>query len=153
MSLNEALVVVHIVAVGVVLGGTVTLFLQGLAAMRTGHEAQIVSFTRSSDVLGVLMFAPASVLLLVSGIWAAADAGWSFGDAWISIGFAVWIAMTVVGALFFPKNGQRIRSAIEVQGVQSAEAAKELRYGAWMAVFQLAILIIAVWAMVAKPGV
>ena len=152
MSLYETLVIVHIIAAALVIGGVATLLLQGYAAMNSGCESEILSFTEKSDVLGTRLFAPASVVLLVAGIWAASDGSWDFADPWIGIGFAVWIVMVLTGAIFFPRNSRNVRDAIASHGVVSREVKSHVRGGAIVATLVLAILVVAVWAMVAKPG-
>jgi len=48
---------------------------------------------------------PALLLILATGIYQVSDAGWSFGDFWISATFAIVIVLGgLVGAYFIPAD-------------------------------------------------
>ena len=76
---------------------------------------------------------------------------WEFSDAWVSIGFAGVVISAIVGAAFLgPESGKISAAAADPDQAGTVQA----RVNRFILVTRvdLLILLIAVWAMVTKPG-
>lgn len=152
MVLYETLKFIHIIGAVVVLGGgiLITAFLIGAVIGRNAERVQAVSSI--SSWVGPRVFAPAWVLLLAFGIWATLEGNLSFGDAWITIGFVVFVIAFLLGPGVHERNAKALHAAIGEHGAGSEQALAICRRELGISLFEAAILIFAVWAMTAKPG-
>ena len=88
MTLYEFLVFVHVLMVVVWVGGDVAIQALALRATRAKEPARMAAFSADAEWIGLRVFMPASIVVVIVGIWAAIEGDWDFGQAWISIGFA-----------------------------------------------------------------
>jgi uncharacterized membrane protein len=152
VSLQEILVVVHIVAAAAWIGGGMLFGALAARAWSSRDEARVLELSEMGDYVGRRVFGPAAAVLLIAGVWAVIDGSWSFSDTWVSIGFAAWIIGVLIAAFWHRTEGARIRAAVAGGGVDGAAAQRVGRLGGMIGAAEILVLIIAVWAMVAKPG-
>lgn len=152
MTLYEMLVIVHVVAAAVWIGGGVTISLLAARAWASRDDGTVIELSRIGDYVGSRMFGPAALVLLGAGVWATSEGNWEYGDAWVSIGFAGWIAGFLIALAWHRTEGERIRAAVADGGASGARARQVATTGMVIGLVELALLIVVVWAMVAKPG-
>lgn len=152
MSGYEALVVVHVVMAAAWLGGGIVFMVAATWAWGSRDAARVLTLSELGDHAGTRVFAPAAFLLLGSGIWAVIEGNWEFGDTWVSIGFTGWVVGLVIALAWHNSEGRRIRDAVADGGVDGPRARSVARTGLWVGAAELAVLLVVVWAMVAKPG-
>lgn len=151
-SLYEWLMFVHVVAAMVWLGGVFTLSTLSFLVVRRQEADGVGRFVSSLRIIGPVVFAPAPLLLIGFGIWMVLDTSeWSFGQTWI------WLALALFGAAVLVGAGFQSRTAIAAQRAASAAdtatAVRHLRRWAWGSQLILALLLLATWDMVFKPGI
>lgn len=152
MTLYETLKFIHIVAaIAVVGGGLFLTILMATAVVRKRAET-ILTLNSIGQWVGLRFFAPAWVLLLAFGVWATLEGNLSFGDAWITIGFVVFAIAFLMGPTVHERHARQLKAAIETEGPTSAPALDAARRDMLTSIGELALLIFAVWAMTAKPG-
>jgi uncharacterized membrane protein len=152
MTLYELLVIVHIVAAAVWIGGGVTVSLLAARAWASRDDDTVVELSRIGDYVGSRMFGPAAFVLLAAGAWAVSEGNWEWGDPWITIGFLGWIAGLLIALSWHRTEGERIRAAVADGGASGPRARSVATTGMVVGLVELAILVVVVWAMVAKPG-
>jgi uncharacterized membrane protein len=151
MTSYELLVLAHIVTVIVWLGAGFTMDLLFLRAERTGNPADAGKTGEFQEWLIPRLFIPFGVLTLVSGALLVLDGAWSFGDLWILIGLAGWIAAWGVGFLFIRPQGEKMKEIVMQHGPTSSEARRQARVVSVFARVQLLSLFLIVADMVLKP--
>ena len=92
------------------------------------------------------------IILVILGIWAAIDGDWDFGQAWISIGFAAFLFSFFLGLGFLGPESGRIKALVEARGLDHPEVTRRTKRILLLSRIELVILVIAIWAMVTKPG-
>jgi hypothetical protein len=97
------------------------------------------------------VFIPAGVLTLVLGALLIWDGPWSFGDLWVLIGLAGWIASFGVGFLFLRPEGEKMKELVAQYGPTSAEVQRRARRLGVVARVQLLALFLVVAVMELKP--
>jgi len=149
-SLYDWLLLLHILAAMVWLGGLVTLSLLATLALSSRDPEVIVRFVRNLRVVGPV-FAPAMVAVLGLGIWMVirSDA-WEFGQTWVVLALALFASAFLIGAVWQSRAALGARRAIEAG--EQVEATRQLRRWSWGAWVILILLAIVSWDMVFKPG-
>jgi uncharacterized membrane protein len=151
MSRYELLVLLHIVAVIVWLGAGFTMDLLFMRAERTKNPAELGKTGELQEWLVPRVFIPSGILTLVFGVLLAWDGPWSFGDLWILIGLAAWIASFGVGFLFIRPQGEKMKETVAQYGPTSVEAQRLARRLGVVSRVQLLALFLVVADMVLKP--
>jgi uncharacterized membrane protein len=150
-SLYEWLMFLHVLAAMVWVGGLVALLAFGRRTLREGDPGAVARFVGSLRVIGPAFLAPAAGLVLVLGIWMVLDSdAWDFGQTWVWLGLAVLVAAALVGAIFLSRAGLAAERA--VQAADTAEALRQLRLWSVGIGVIVALLVVATWDMVFKPG-
>lgn len=153
MTLYEWLVLIHVVMAVVWVGGGATLNILAIRTRRAKDPDRLVALARDVEWVGTRVFMPASILLLIAGIWAASEGNWEFSQAWISIGFAGYVVSFLAGILFFGPESGRIAKLIDAEGAASSTVQARLGRLLVFTRIELVILIVVIAAMVTKPGV
>ena len=150
-SLYEWLMFLHVLAAMVWVGGLVTLFAFGRRTLGDADPGSVARFVGSLRVLGPAFLGPAAGLVLVLGIWMVLDSdAWDFGQTWVWLGLALLIAAALVGAIFLSRAGLAAERA--VRAADNTEAVRQLRRWSVGIGVIVALLVVATWDMVFKPG-
>lgn len=152
MSLAEVLKLIHIVAVIVWVGGSFMLIVLLEMSRRSSEEPTVLGLSRIGENVGKFVFNPAGILALAAGVWLVIEADFEFSEAWISLGFLGVILSAGLGMAFYPKALRRLQAGIERDGLAGAESVASLDRLRLVSSVELLLLLIVVWAMVAKPG-
>jgi uncharacterized membrane protein len=148
-ALYDWLLLVHILAAMLWMGGITAVGAFALRILRTREPGATGAFLRALRVIGPLVLAPGPVLLLAMGIWMVAKQ-WEFDQTWIEIAFALFAVAFIIGAV------HQSRAAIAAERASAegddATALRYLRRWAWGMAAILALLVVATWDMVFKPG-
>jgi hypothetical protein len=70
-------------------GGAIAMQLLASRVQRVGTRAQLVEMTGHIEFVATRLFIPASLILLVLGIWMV-SIRWSFGQIWIILGIGMF---------------------------------------------------------------
>jgi uncharacterized membrane protein len=149
-SLYDWLLLLHILAAMIWLGGLVTLSLLAALALRSRDAEAVLRFVRNLRVVGPV-FAPAMVVVLGLGIWMVirTDA-WEFGQTWVVLALALFAGAFLTGAVWQSRAALGAQRAVEAG--EQVEASRQLRRWLWGAWVILVLLVILSWDMVFKPG-
>jgi uncharacterized membrane protein len=150
MSLSEFLLFIHILASMVWVGGSVLALVLG-TRMKDADQSHRLGFARAMKMVSQRVFMPAAILVLVFGTWLVLDSDfYDFEQLWISIGFVAVLATAAMGPAFFKPTLTNAIAAIEADdGLAVGAAMARLAMGSRIAVL---IQVVALWAMVVKPG-
>ena len=151
MDSYELLLVLHVIAVIVWLGTGFTMDALFLRAERTGDPADLGKTGQMQEWLVPRVFIPSGLLALLFGILLVLDGPWSFGDLWILIGLAGWIASFGVGFLWIRPQGEKMKEIVGQYGPTSPEAQRQARRLAVVSRVQLLSLFLVVVDMILKP--
>lgn len=148
MDLGALLLFFHIVAAGIWLGTNV---MQGFVPVQLmGHsESAAAAWYRSARGIGPKLYAPVTLVVLITGIWMVIDnPAYSFGALFVTIGFVNVILGTVLGFAVFTPGAKRAADAIEAGDADGVKAAiAKLR--AW-GVFDTLVLLATFAAMIGR---
>jgi hypothetical protein len=150
----EFLKTVHVLLAITWLGGAITFQLLGIRVLKENPPTRLVAFTRDTEAIGMKIFLPASLVLLLAGILMVLDTpGIDFTDAWIVIGLAGIVSTIVIGAGFLGPESGRLGALIEEKGDKDPEVVQRVARILLISRIDLLILLIVAVNMVIKPGV
>lgn len=148
----ETLLVIHIIAAALWLGGVLTLSYAG--SMLGGAEPSARRwFAVAQGNVGRVLFSIAGVLILITGVWMVLDHDVEFGfdQAFVSVGFLVVIVGILLGVFVYAPACRASAAAIDA-GDAAAEAKANSRLMATN-IANAVLLVVAVVAMVGNWGV
>lgn len=148
----KVLLTLHILAAVIWVGGASIIQLLALRATRAKSEEHQAGFASDVSVVGMRTFFPASLVLIVTGLWLVHEGSWGYGKAWVLIGLAVWIGSFLSGALYLGPRAGKLARDIEEHGFSSPQAQSRLSAIFLHSRIELGLLLIVVCDMVLKPG-
>ena len=106
--------------------------------------------SRLMESNAVPLFMLASLSTLVTGLIMAI--GWvGFGPLWIKVGLAGIFVSLVLGFGYFKPQIEKLDAAVTARGSDDPEVRRKVRQTNYVALGELAVFLIVVWAMVTKP--
>jgi uncharacterized membrane protein len=150
-ALYDWLVLLHIVAAMVWVGGGVMLAVQSTRVLRERDPGAVARFVSSMSVVGPVVLAPATVLVVGVGVWMVLDSSaWGFDQLWVQLALGLFAAAFVIGAAFQSRAALKANAA--AQAGDAGEALRQLGRWSWGYRTILLLLLVATWDMVMKPG-
>jgi uncharacterized membrane protein len=161
MTLEPWLHLAHVAGATIWVGGGLTLSLVGLRTRRSGELVVLREFARTLSYVGLRVFTPAVLVVLVSGVWLVLAGEGSLTQLWVLLALAAFAAAFLIGAVYLSRNALQLERVVtqgQDQGQQDQgavlQAARDA-LGRWLIGYGvvLAILAFALWDMIFKPGV
>ena len=151
MTLYELLLMLHVFAAIIWLGAGFV-FTVLLALARNANDAEReASYHADIDRLATILFIPSSLATFIFGLLTAIEGNWDFGQAWIVIGLAGWLASFLIGVLYFKPESERITALSEQGEAAMTEVLSRSRRMTAVDHFELMVLFVVAAAMVLKP--
>jgi uncharacterized membrane protein (DUF485 family) len=149
MDIKPWIFFAHVTAATIWVGGGAALSLVAFRVRRSGDLAVMKELAGVQSFLGLTVFLPAIVIVLLSGIWLVLDFSGDFTKPWILIGIGALVVAFLIGAIFLSRSAIRFDRLAKSGDLDGARAA----LGKWLAGYAvvLVILVFAVWDMVFKP--
>src|SRR5262245_1901160 len=165
MTLEPWLHLAHVAGATIWVGGGLTLSLVGLRTRRSGELVVLREFARTLSYVGLRVFTPAVLVVLVSGVWLVLAGEGSLTQLWVLLALAAFAAAFLIGAVYLSRNALQLERVVtqgqdqgqQDQGQQDQgavlQAARDA-LGRWLIGYGavLAILAFALWDMISKPG-
>jgi uncharacterized membrane protein len=153
LTFFDVVLSLHVMAV-VIAFGTTFAYPAFMPWARKNQPTAMPVIHDMSDRLGKYVMSPAMVVVLVCGIYLASDADvWS--ESWVSVPLVILIIIGGLGGMFFAPNerklGQLARRDLEGGGELSAEYDDLFRRVAVGGFATMALVLVAIFFMVAKP--
>ncbi len=144
--MNDVLLWIHILASAVWIGAAVAVLF--LAPRMATNAVTGQAFSTQWVEMGRKLFTPTAIVALATGIGLVISESYSFGAAFVSIGFLAVIVGGVLGARVYAPMGRKIASAHE-SGDDTTSLYARMRT---LGLAELAILAFTVYAMATRIG-
>lgn len=148
--MGALLLFVHILAAGAWLGASFTQVAVTPAMRRTGG-APAAAWMRQTARLGVVLYTPAAVALLITGFWMVIrESAYEFEQTFVALGIITVIIGMVLGMRVFGPGGREVADLHDAgEEAEAATAHKRLTvYG----LLDTLLVVFTVWAMVKRLG-
>lgn len=152
MTLYNTLLLIHIVAAMIWVGGGIMLVVVGARIHRAADPGMRLMFVRQSAVAGPMSGISALVLLGAGIGMVIENEAWTFSQLWIWLALVLLSVSLAVGASYYGRVGKRMEEALEAGEPGRAEADRLIRQYLRVATADLVLLLVIVWDMVFKPG-
>jgi uncharacterized membrane protein len=151
VTLYQVLLYIHIVCGMIWVGGAFYIQILAVIATRSSDPSDLPRVGRQAEFVGTRVFVPASILLFVAGAVMVLQA-WNFGQLWIAVSVALWIASAVAGAAYLGPRSQRVAKLFEAEGPQSVAARALMQRVFLVSRLELVSFAVIIALMVFKPG-
>lgn len=151
MTLYELLLFVHVLAAATWVGGAVILKVQTGRALKADPDRAAELALETSQV-GTTVLMPASIVLLIAGLWLVFEGDWGFGPLWVKLGLGIYVVSAVAGAVFLGPLYKKIGELRAERGPGDAEVTSLVQRIATLSWIDLVLLVAAVFVMTVKPG-
>jgi uncharacterized membrane protein len=152
MTLYDVLLLFHILAAIIWVGGALAINILGTRMQRAGGPAA-AAFAQQTAWIGPRVFAPSTLVVLGLGVaMVAENDAWTIGQLWIILALVGFAITAITGAAFFGPEGGRISNLIDERGIDDPETRRRIRRLTVLGRFDLALLVLIVVDMVLKPG-
>lgn len=149
MTFYQLLLILHVLGVILWLGGSVANTLQ-LARVRTAGPDRLMLQVENNRWLDLRVGMPAALVVLLAGGWLMTRGDWPIETAvWIHIGMGALLAAAGIGMAWTGRYQRRLLRSDAGDSVLDALAGKILLGN----VGSILLILIALWAMIAKPAV
>lgn len=146
--MDSVLLTLHIIGAAAWLGGNLTQF---VVNRRFEDGAPAAAYLRATVAMGRVLYTPAAVLLLITGVWMVIRSpAFGFGSVFVTIGFAMVIVGGALGGVVFGPNGRKAADLHDAGSFEQAHATSAIitRFGA----IDTLLLLVTVTAMVNRWG-
>ena len=141
----------HVLAAIVWVGGALMLNILAALAIRSPLPGRRAEFAREAAKVGMRLFAPAGLLLVIMGFVLVEKGEWGY-HLWVILGLVAYGLSFLTGLLFIGPESGRIGKAIEAEGPDSPAVASRIQRILLISRIELTILFLIVVDMVLKPG-
>ncbi|HKP90773.1 MAG TPA: DUF2269 family protein [Thermoleophilaceae bacterium] len=141
---------IHILAVAIWVGGGVLITTLIARARRASDSVTLVALIRQVQFVGPRVFAPSSLIALVTGVWLVLDGDldWSL---WVILGLVGWAATFVTGNFFLEPAGKKLGAVLAERGPEDPDAQAYVTRILNVARVDQVVLILVIVDMVIKP--
>jgi len=147
----QLLLYVHIICGVIWVGGAVTLQVLAVFATRSTDPTDLPRIGHWAERTGTLVFIPASLILFIAGVVMVLQA-WNFGQLWVAVAVALWIASAVTGAIYLGPTAKKVGKFFESEGPTSTNGRSLLQRLFLVSRLELVSFAVIIAMMVFKPG-
>jgi uncharacterized membrane protein len=142
---------VHVITAVIWVGGAAMIQAYAFRILRTGDGKRQADFAKDTEVIGMRVFVPASLILFLAAIAMMINLDWSWSQNWIILGLIAFGLSFALGAGFLGPESGRIAGLIEKQGPASPAVQARIRRILMISRCELVVLLIVIVNMVVKP--
>jgi uncharacterized membrane protein len=142
---------VHVVTAVVWVGGAAMIQAFALRILATGDGRRQAEFAKDTEVVGMRVFIPSSLILVLAAIGMMVNLHWSWSQNWIILGLIAFALSFGIGAGFLGPEGGRIAKLIEQHGPDAPVVKARIRRILTISRCELVVLLTVIVNMVVKP--
>ena len=151
MTKYEIYLTFHVLMAIVWLGGGLAMSLLGWRITRSNDGRAMAEFAKQTEWVGMRVFMPASLILLVLGFLMIHEGPWTYSMLWIDIALVGFAVTFLTGLLYLGPQGGKIGELIEAEGPESAAVKAQIRRVLFVSRLDLITLFAIAGDMLVKP--
>jgi uncharacterized membrane protein len=142
---------IHVFAAVLWAGGGTMITILALLYERSNDPLELASYANKAELVGMRLFLPSSLVVLVFGLLLMHEGGLAYGQFWVIVALAVWGLSFLTGLLLISPNTKKLAALIPERGVADPEVQARMRRIMLISRFDMAMLLLVVADMTAKP--
>jgi uncharacterized membrane protein len=142
---------IHVITAVVWVGGATMIQAYAVRILATGDGKRQADFAKDTEVVGMRLFMPASLILFAAAIAMMVNLHWSWSQNWIVLGLIAFGLSFVLGAGFLGPEGGRLAALIEQHGPDAPIVKARIRRILTVSRCELVVLLTVIVNMVVKP--
>jgi uncharacterized membrane protein len=142
---------IHVITAAIWVGGAAMIQAYAFRILRTGDGRRQAEFSKDTEVVGMRVFMPSTLILFVAAIAMMVNLDWSWSQNWIILGLIAFGLSFVLGAGFLGPEGGRIAELSERDGPDSPAVQARIRRILTISRCELVVLLTVMLNMVVKP--
>ena len=142
---------IHILAAIAWLGGAIAVQAFAIRTIGRGDALEIARFSSDAEKIGMRLFMPASLVVVLAGAWMIHDGPWTMADGWVSAGLGLYVLSFLTGMAFLGPEAGRISKLTDQHGAEHPDVQRRIRRVLLVSRIELVWLIAIVALMVFKP--
>lgn len=148
----EFLLTIHVLAAVIWLGGGIAMHILGRRVLKRDDPQEIYKFSAEVNLIGMRLYAPTSLVLLIAGILLVNEAGYEFSQLWITLGFLGWAFSFLVGIGYYGPQDKKLQTLVAADGPTAPGVVANVRQALLVNSIEILILVLVVIDMTTKPG-
>ncbi len=148
----EFLLTIHVLAAVIWVGGGIAMHILGRRVLKRNDPQEIYKFSAEVNIIGMRLYAPTSLVLLVAGILLVNEAGYEFSQMWITLGFLGWIISFLVGIGYYGPQDKKLQALVAADGPTAPGVVVNVRQALMVNSIEILILLLVIVDMTTKPG-
>jgi uncharacterized membrane protein len=132
-------------------GGGVLLTILALLAERTDDPERLMAVGRQAEFAGARIFTPASLAVFAFGVAMIEKGNLNWGDFWLVFAIVGWGISAATGIFFLAPRVKKLNELAATHGVEHPETQRRLKTVLGVARLDVALLLLIVVDMTAKP--
>ncbi len=141
----------HVMLAIVWVGGAILIQVLARSARASTLPGRTAEFSADVADIGKKLFTPASILVLLLGIYLVAEGDWGFGSLWVSLAMLGILISIVNGAAYLGPQNAKLTTMAQAEGDSPAVRERFLTIMR-VARMELGLLVFIVFLMVTKLG-
>jgi uncharacterized membrane protein len=142
---------IHVITAVIWVGGAAMIQAYAFRILRTGDGKRQADFAKDTEVVGMRVFVPSSLILFLAAIAMMINLDWSWSQNWIVLGVIAFGLSFALGAGWIGPESGRIAALIEQQGPDSPAVQARIRRILTVSRCELVVLLTVIVNMVVKP--
>jgi uncharacterized membrane protein len=151
MTSYELWLFLHITAAIVWIGGAIAGQVFGVLAKRSGDASQSAAFGRSMSFVGMYVFLPSALVVVLTGALLVEDGNWDWGEPFVVFGLVGWAVVAATAFAYVLREMGKAGARMAAEG-PSPELAARVGRLVLIARVLIVVLVAIVFVMVVKPG-
>jgi uncharacterized membrane protein len=148
----DLLLTIHVLAAVIWVGGGTAMHILSRRVLKRGDNEEIYRFSEDVNKIGLRLYAPTSIVLLIAGILLVNEAGYDFGDLWITLAFLGWIFSFIVGVAYYGPQDKKLQKLVAEKGKNDPGVLQNVKQAIFVNQIELLVLFLIVIDMTTKPG-
>ncbi len=150
----EFLLTIHVLAAVIWVGGGIAMHILGRRVLKRNDPQEIYKFSEEVNLIGLRLYAPVSLVLLVAGILLVnqVESGAEFSQLWITLGFLGWIISFLVGIGYYGPQDKKLQALVAAEGPTAPGVVANVRQALLVNSIEILILVLVIIDMTTKPG-
>lgn len=142
---------IHVITAVIWVGGATIIQAYAFRILGTRDGKRQADFAKDTEVVGMRVLTPASLLLFLAALGMMINLGWSWSQNWVLLGLIAFGLSLVIGVGFLGPESGRLAELIREHGVEAPIVQARIRRLLVVSRCELVVLLTVVLNMVVKP--